>query len=141
MSRKALFAAVIAVGVVIAPHLDAAQSKDKEQEYAAQMQKGDAALQAGQVRDAIDAYKKANELHGKQSVPALFGMSRAYFAMRAYQDAVATCTEALKFTGADKRLEAQMHYMRGLAEMALGAQKSTDSEPRTPKPTFTRPSS
>jgi hypothetical protein len=31
------------------------QTKDKEQEYAAQMQKGDAALQAGRVRDAIDA--------------------------------------------------------------------------------------
>lgn len=128
MSRNALFTVVMAVAVVMAPHLGAVQNKDKEQEYAAQLQKGDLALQAGQVRDAIDAYKKANDLHGKQSVPALFGMSRAYFAMRAYKEAVDTCTDALKFTGSDKRLEGQMHYMRGLAEMALGAQKSTDSE-------------
>ena len=128
MSRNVLFAAVVIVCVGSTAGIRAAQSKDKEQEYAAQMQKADAALQAGQVRDAIDAYKKANELHAKQSVPALFGMSRAYFAMRAYQEAVDTCTEALKFTGPDKRLEGQMHYMRGLAEMALGVQKSTDSE-------------
>jgi thiol-disulfide isomerase/thioredoxin len=112
----------------------AAQDKDKE--YAAQIQKADAALQGGQLRDAVDAYKKANDLRGKQSVPALFGMSRAYFAMRAYQDAVDVCSEALKFTGGDKRLEGQMHYMRGLAEMALGLQKSTDSELKTAEADF-----
>jgi len=128
MSRGTLFAAVVIFCVSSAPSVGAVQTKDKEQEFAAQMQKGDAALQAGQVRDAVDAYKKANDLHGKSSVPALFGMSRAYFAGRAYQQAVDSCTEALKFTGTDKRLEGQMHYMRGLAEMALGAQKSTDSE-------------
>ncbi len=128
MSRNTVFAAVIAAAVVASPRLGAVQNKDKEQEYAGQLQKGDAALQAGQVRDAIDAYKKANDLHGKSSVQALFGLSRAYYAMRAYQNAVDSCTEALKFTASDKRLEGQMHYMRGLAEMALGAQKSTDSE-------------
>src|SRR5580765_4371799 len=128
MSRSLLFAAVVIFCVSSAPSVGAVQTKDKEQEFAAQMQKGGAALQAGQVRDAVDAYKKANDLHGKSSVPALFGMSRAYFAGRAYQQAVDSCTEALKFTGTDKRLEGQMHYMRGLAEMALGAQKSTDSE-------------
>ena len=112
MSRNALFTAVMAVAVVMAPHLGAVQNKDKEQEYAAQLQKGDLALQAGQVRDAIDAYKKANDLHGKSSVQALFGLSRAYFVAHAYQDAVDSCTQALKFTGPDKRLEGQMHYMR-----------------------------
>jgi thiol-disulfide isomerase/thioredoxin len=136
MSRSALFAAVVILSITRVPGIGAVQSQDKEQQYAAQMQKGDAALQAGQVRDAIDAYKKANELHGKQSVPALFGISRAYFAMRAYQESVDTCTEALKFTGPDKRLEGQMHYMRGLAEMALGVQKSTDSELKSAEADF-----
>ena len=136
MSRSLLFAAVAILFVSSAVSVGAVQTKDKEQQYATEMQKGDAALQAGQVRDAIDAYKKANDLHGKSSVPALFGMSRAYFAMRAYQEPVDTCTEALKFTGQDKRLEGQMHYMRGLAEMALGAQKSTDSELKTAESDF-----
>jgi len=103
-------------------------AQDKAQEYAAQLQKGDAALQAGQVRDAIDAYKKANALHGESSVQALFGLSRAYYATRDYQNAVESCTAALKYTGDDKRLAAQMHYMRGLSELALGDQKNTDSE-------------
>src|SRR5262249_41366405 len=45
-----------------------------------------------------------------------------------YDQAVQNCTEALKYTGSDKRLEAQMHYMRGISELALGAQKETDSQ-------------
>jgi thiol-disulfide isomerase/thioredoxin len=120
--------AVCAVVVPDAARLRAAQSKDKDQEYQASLQKGDAALKAGQIRDAIDAYKKANSAHGQSSVQAYFGLSRAYYAEHEYDEAVQTCTDALKYTGADKRLEAQMRYMRGIAELALGAQKESDSE-------------
>jgi thiol-disulfide isomerase/thioredoxin len=120
---------IVGAFLAAAPRLAAqATSASKDQDYTAELQKADAALQAGKVRDAIDAYKKANDLHGQSSVQAYFGLSRAYFTMRDYQNAVDSCTAALKYTGDDKRLEGQMHYMRGLAEMALGAQKSTDSE-------------
>lgn len=104
----------------------AAQGND--QAYADQLHKGDAALQVGKVHDAIDAYKKANDLHNQSSVQAYFGLSRAYYAERDYKDAVESCTAALKYTGSDKRLEGQMRYMRGMAEMALGAQRNTDNE-------------
>jgi hypothetical protein len=57
MSRHVLFAVIVILCAGSAPRVGAMQTKDKEQEFAAQMQKGDAALQAGQVRDAIDAYK------------------------------------------------------------------------------------
>ena len=132
MSRRHLALLVAVVVSVLAfgetGRLRAAQSKDKEQEYQAMLQKGDAALKAGQVSDAIDAYKKANSDHGQSSVPAYFGLSRAYYARHEYDQAVQSCTEALKYTGSDKRLEAQMHYMRGISELALGAQKETDGQ-------------
>jgi thiol-disulfide isomerase/thioredoxin len=132
MSRRhlALFVGAV-VSVLVVAHAGrplAAQSKDKEQEYQAMLQKGDAALKAGQVSDAIDAYKKANSDHNQSSVQAYFGLSRAYYARHEYDQSVQNCTEALKYTGSDKRLEAQMHYMRGISELALGAQKETDSQ-------------
>ncbi|MFI5179039.1 MAG: tetratricopeptide repeat protein, partial [Vicinamibacterales bacterium] len=138
MSRRVLVMGIL-VGAFLAaaPRLAAqATSSSKDQDYTAELQKADAALQTGHVREAIDAYKKANDLHGQSSVLAYFGMSRAYYAMRDYQNAVESCTAALKHTGDDKRMEAQMHYMRGLSEMALGAQKSTDSEMKNAEADF-----
>ncbi len=124
------FALVLVVGSagVGATSVRVRQAKNQDQEYLADLQKADEALKAGKVRDAVDAYKKANSVHGQASVQAYFGLSRAYFAMREFQTAVDSCTQGLKYTGDDKRFEAQLRYMRGLSEMALGTQKSTDGE-------------
>ncbi|HUL75538.1 MAG TPA: redoxin domain-containing protein [Vicinamibacterales bacterium] len=138
MSRHTFVTASVVCALAAAAPLVATQTAPAQNDpkYTAELQKADAALQAGKVREAIDSYKKANDLHDQSSVQAYFGLSRAYYAMRDYQNAVDTCTTALKYTGSDKRLEGQMRYMRGLSEMALGAQKSTDSELKTAEADF-----
>lgn len=92
------------------------------------MQEGNQALAQRRYLAAVDAFQKANSLKNKQSPEAYFAMSRTYFAMRAYKDAADACTNAMKFTGDDKRLEGQMRYMRGLSLVALAIQKDTDKE-------------
>jgi thiol-disulfide isomerase/thioredoxin len=113
-----------------------AQSPDREQDYRAAMQAGDQAIARRQFRAAIDAFKRANALHDKRDPLANFGLSRAYFSMEAFKSAADACTEALKFTGDDRRLEAQMRYMRGLSLVALGVQKGGTREFRDAEADF-----
>jgi thiol-disulfide isomerase/thioredoxin len=103
-------------------------SSDAAAQFAAAIQEGNQALAQRRYLAAIDAYKKANGLKDKKSPEALFNMSRAYFAMEAYKDAADRCTDALKFTGDDKRMEGQMHYMHGLSYVALALQKGSTGE-------------
>ncbi len=101
---------------------------DRTAEFAAAMQAGNQALAQRKFMAALDAFKKANEIKGKQSPDAFFSMSRVYFAMGAYKDAADRCLDALKFTGDDTRLQAQMRYMHGLSYVALALQKDTTGE-------------
>ena len=112
------------------------QGPDRSAEFTAAMQDGNQALAQRKFLAAIDAYKKANDIRQKQSPEALFAMSRAYFAMNAFKDAADRCTEALKFTGEDTRLQGQMRYMHGLSFVALGLQKGTTGEFKTAEEDF-----
>ncbi len=123
----------VAVVVLTAPRplakaQGAQDSPEKAAQFAAAMQDGNQALTQRKFMAALDAFKKANEIKDKKSPDALFNMSRAYFAMAAYKDAADRCTEALKFTGDDKRLQGQMRYMHGLSYVALALQKDTTGE-------------
>lgn len=125
----AVIAAVTVVtGTALLVARAAQDPADKSAQFAAAMQDGNQALAQRKYLAAIDAFKKANDLKGKQSPEAFFSMSRAYFAMSAFKDAAEACTNALKFSGDDKRLQGQMRYMRGLSLVALGIQKDTDRE-------------
>jgi thiol-disulfide isomerase/thioredoxin len=120
VTRNAFAALAVAVSLVV---IVGAQNKDAD--YAAAMQKGQDALAKHEYKAAIDFFKKANDLQDKKSIQAYFGLSRAYFANKAFKSAIDSCAEALKYTGADKRLEGQMRYMRGLSLVALSAQENS----------------
>jgi len=131
-------AVVLAIALLVSAPAPAArgQGPDQTAEFAAAMQEGNQALAQRKFLAAIDAFKKANDIRKKQSPEALFAMSRAYFAMSAFKDAADRCTEALKFTGEDTRLQGQMRYMHGLSFVALGLQKGSTGEFKTAEEDF-----
>ena len=96
-----------------APPADIEMQDDKEAQYAAAMQQGDRALQLRQYDDALTAYKRASSLRNKQSAEAHFGMARAYRELDALKSAADSCTDALKYVGVDKELEATIRNVRG----------------------------
>jgi thiol-disulfide isomerase/thioredoxin len=91
----------------------------------AALARGEAALKARQFEEAIDAFKAANDLGGRRSVPALYGLCRAYYGFGAFRDADKSCAQALELVGADQRLAAILHHERGLA-LAAQARKNSD---------------
>lgn len=101
----------------------------------AALQRGEAALRVKQYEAALDAFTTANTLQSKTSAAALFGMSRAFHGLNAWKSAADACTDALKYVGADKALESQLHNQRGLAYVQL-AQKPTDKALRDAEAEF-----
>jgi thiol-disulfide isomerase/thioredoxin len=106
------------VGLVLLTGTARAQ-EDAAAQFQAAMQQGERALTLRQYDDALSAFKRANGLRGKQSAEALYAMARAYRELKAYKSAVDSCTDALKYTGADTTLEATVRNTRGLAIFAL----------------------
>ena len=87
------------------------------------LQRGEIALNARQYMPALEAFKQAKQLEVRPSPYALYGMARAYHGMRAYKDEVEACTDALKNTQGDARLESLLHNQLGMA-LAAPAGKS-----------------
>jgi thiol-disulfide isomerase/thioredoxin len=118
-----LAAAICVVGAVRVAARQGAPTADPR--VTAALQRGEAALRVKQYEAALDAFTTANGLTNKTSAVALFGMGRAFHGLNAWKSEADACTDALKYVGEDKALEAKIHNQRGLAYIQLG-EKPTD---------------
>src|SRR5687767_635691 len=94
-------------------------AQDASAEYETKMRQADGFLKMRQWENALKAYKEANSLKDKKSAQAHFGMARAYDGLRAYKSAADSCSEALKYTGDDKNLDATIRNQRGKSLFSL----------------------
>lgn len=108
-------AIVTLIALSLLPAVPRAAQDDKNIQYEAALQQGDKAIALKQFEDALSAFKRASALRNKTSADAHFGMARAYRGLSAPKSAADSCTQALKFVGADKPLEAAVRNVRGLS--------------------------
>ena len=94
-------------------------AQDAAADYDAKIRQADGLLKMRQWENALKAYKEANGLKDKKSPHAHLGMARAYEGLRAYKSAADSCSEALKYTGDDKALEATVRNQRGKSLFSL----------------------
>lgn len=103
----------------------AAAAQDKEAQYAEEMRKGDAALKDKAYEGALEAYKRASSLRDKKSADAHHGMALSHFGLGAHRSVVEACSDAVKYAGDDRLLEARARTLRGTALFQL-ADKPND---------------
>ncbi|HJR61189.1 MAG TPA: redoxin domain-containing protein [Vicinamibacterales bacterium] len=94
-------------------------------DFDSKMSDADSLLARRQWEDALRIYKAANGLKDKKSPHAQIGMARAYQGLKAHKSAADACTEALKYVGEDKALEAAARNVRGISLFSL-AEKPDD---------------
>jgi thiol-disulfide isomerase/thioredoxin len=97
----------------------AAAAQDKSSDADEQLRNGDAYMQRSQFEQALQAYKRAHALKNKTSYEAVVGMALAYRGLGAHKNVLDACADGLKLAGDDKRRQAQMHNLRGVALVAL----------------------
>jgi thiol-disulfide isomerase/thioredoxin len=130
-----LTAAISVAGVMSVSAQQGGPASSADPRVTAALQRGEASLRIRQYDAALDAFTTANGLSNKTSAVALFGMGRAFQGLEAWKSAADACTEALKYVGDDKALEAKLHNQRGLAYNQL-AQKPTDKALRDAEAEF-----
>jgi thiol-disulfide isomerase/thioredoxin len=118
-------ATALAISGALASRPMAAQAPAADQRLTDALDKGEASLKAGKWEDAFRAFKQANDLAGKASVAALFGLARVYHGLGDYKNEAARCLDALKILGPDRVMEGQLRNQRGIA-LYLLAEKNTD---------------
>jgi len=97
----------------------------QEANFDEQIRDADSMLARRQYEDALRIYRDANGLQDKKSPRALLGMARAYQGLKAHKSAADACTEALKYVGDSKVLDAEARNLRGVSLFAL-AEKADD---------------
>lgn len=110
-------------------------AQDKDADYVAEMQKGEAAMSKRQFEEAVRAFKRASSLKNKSSAEAHLGMARAHHAMGAFNKAIDSCEDAAKYAGDDLELQARVHNQRGLSLFA-SAKKLNDKHVREAEAAF-----
>ena len=114
MIRCVLVAALVAL-ITAAPSATA-----QDTDFDAKMRDADSLLARRQYEDALRSYRDANALQDKKSARAFLGMARAYQGLKAHKSAADACTEALKYVGDSKVLDAEARNLRGVSMFALG---------------------
>lgn len=94
-------------------------------DFETKMRDADSLLARRQYEEALRIYKDANGLQDKKSARALIGMARAYQGLVAHKSAADACTEALKYVGDSKVLDAEARNLRGVSLFSL-AEKPDD---------------
>lgn len=114
---RLVFVVLLAGGMLIAAGRAraAGTQDDKDARYSAAIQQGDRAIELRQFDDALEAFKRASALRNKQSAEAHLGIARAYRGQEKVKNAVDSFTEALKYVGSNKALEAAIRHDRGSA--------------------------
>jgi thiol-disulfide isomerase/thioredoxin len=102
-----------------------AYTQEQPADFDEKMREGERLAVQRKWEDALRAFKAANGLADKKSPKALIGMAHAYQGLLAHKSAADSCTDALKYTGGDKLLEASARNMRGLSLFAL-SEKADD---------------
>jgi thiol-disulfide isomerase/thioredoxin len=118
---------IVATVAVLHTNAPEARAQDKTAEYAAEMQKAEAAMTKRQWEDALKSFKRASSRKNKSSADAHLGMARAYHAMGAFKSAIDSCEDAVKHCAEDKELLARVHNQRGLSLFA--SSKKPDDKP------------
>lgn len=107
--------ALLAFAFVAEVFVAAAGQDARDGQYASALEQGNRALELRQFQDAMSAFKRASSLRDKRSAEAHFGMARVHRGMGAPKKAVESCTEALKYVGDDRELEADIRNIRGVS--------------------------
>lgn len=118
---------IAAVLLVAAGVASAAGQQDKDAQYQAALQQGLMLLTQRDFEHAVEAFKKAHALHDKKSAEALYGLARAYHALGAFKSSIASCSDALKYLGDDKTLQAMVTNQRGLSLLDLSDKPTEQS--------------
>jgi thiol-disulfide isomerase/thioredoxin len=134
-SRTVLVAAGVVALLCVIQQRGAAGVQDPEAEYAAEIQKGEAALNGRRFDEALDAFRRASALRKKTSAEAHFGIARAYLGLGDFKNAVKGCEEAAKYTGDDRALQSRISNQRGLALFGL-SKKPDDKHIREAESAF-----
>jgi peroxiredoxin len=113
------------VVLLICATLLTVRAQDTNPEFDKKILHADAMLKTRQWEQALKAYREANVLADKKSAVANIGMAKAYEGLRASKSATDACTEALKHTNGDKRLETVALNLRRTSNFAL-AEKFDD---------------
>lgn len=92
---------------------------------AAALDRGEAFLRGRKFVEAIREFKQANDLLGKKSAEALYGLCRTYFQSGDYKRAADVCRDGLAVAGADRVIAASLHNQRGVSLVAQ-AQRNSD---------------
>ena len=103
----------------------APSSFTQDTDFDTKMRDAESLLGRRQYEDALRIYRDANNLQDKKSARAMLGIARAYQGLKAHKSAADSCTDALKFSGGDKGIEAEARNMRGVSLFAL-AEKPDD---------------
>lgn len=120
--RPALFIGALVVASLGSPDLTA---QAPATDFDSKMSDANLLLARKQFEDALRIYKAANAQKDKKSPHAQIGMARSYQGLKAFKSAADSCTEALKYVGADKALEAEARSVRGISLFSL-AEKPDD---------------
>ena len=94
-----------------------------EASYDGEFQRGLDFLRRRRYEDALKSFKRANEMHNKQSAECYFGMAQAYMALEAYKSAAESCDKMIEFSGADRQQQAQAYNLKGIAVLTQAASK------------------
>jgi len=91
---------------------------NQDPQYVSALQAGEQALRERRFDAALEAFTSANEMQGKMSPEALYGICRAHNGLQAPDQAEKACEDGLKYPADDRRLVAGLRYERGAARVA-----------------------
>ncbi len=100
-------------------------AQDSDEAYETELQKASDLLRRRQYEDALKSFKRANDLRGKKSAEALYGMAQAYYGLEALKNVVDTTDKLIAVAGDDKKLLLPAYNLKGIA---LQAQAETKNE-------------
>jgi peroxiredoxin len=83
-----------------------------------ELQKALDQLKQRKYEEALKGFKRANELHGKNSAQCFLGMAQAYQGLQAYKNIIESCEKAIEFGDSDTHLLAHAYNIKGLAFQA-----------------------
>jgi peroxiredoxin len=95
-----------------------------DDDYDSELQKATDLLRRRKYEDALKSFKRANDLRGKKSAEALFGMAQAYFGLQAFKNVAETSDKLIAVAGDDKTMLLQAYNLKGIAFQALAEGKN-----------------
>lgn len=92
--------------------------------YETELQKATDLLRRRKYEDALKSFKRANDLRGKKSAEAFYGMAQAYYGLEAFKNVADTCDKLIAVAGDDKKVLLQAYNLKGIALQAQAELKN-----------------